>query len=132
MWALRLWNVSFTKNVSTNSHLTMSQTCFLTLACSTVLFLLYRHAVSPILKRHNIVPLRDLSSAISHRYHRRQAQYRRIGDERGYRDEPGDDEDSEGGRRLSRDLEEGFKDDSDDEEERGDDRLRRSGEGRSI
>ena len=109
----------------------MLQTCLLTLTCSTVLFLLYRHAVAPILKRHNLVPLRNLSSAISNRYHRRQAQYRRIGEERGYLDEPSEDEEGgERARRLSRDLEEGFKDDSDDENEEGDDRLRRSGEGR--
>ncbi|KAF8427295.1 hypothetical protein EV426DRAFT_699118 [Tirmania nivea] len=105
-------------------------TCLLTLTCSTALFLLYRHAVAPILKRHNFVPLRTLSYAMSNRYHRRQAQYRRIGEERGYLDEPSEaGEDGEGARRLSRDLEEGFKDVSDDENE-GDDRLRKSGEGR--
>lgn len=77
------------------------------------------------------MPLRNLSYAMSNRYHRRQAQYRRIGEERGYLDEPDEGEGGrEGGRRLSRDLEEGFKDDSDDENEEGDDRLRRSGEGR--
>lgn len=67
---------------------------------------------------------------MSSRYHRRQAQYRRIGEESGYLDEPGGgEEDGEGARRLSRDLEEGFRDHSDDESEEGDDRLR-SGEGR--
>ncbi|KAF8457137.1 hypothetical protein BGX38DRAFT_1265888 [Terfezia claveryi] len=106
-------------------------TCLLTLTCSTVLFLLYRHAVAPILKRHNLVPLRNMSYAMSNRYLRRQAQYRRFGEERGYLDEPSEDEeDGEGVCTLSRDLEEGFKDDSDDENEEGDDRLRRSGEGR--
>jgi len=77
------------------------------------------------------VPLRNISNAMANRYHRRQAQYRRIGEERGYLDEPSEDEENgEGARRLSRDLEEGFRDDSDDENGEGDDRLRRSGEGR--
>ncbi|KAF8471965.1 hypothetical protein BDZ91DRAFT_716930 [Kalaharituber pfeilii] len=100
-------------------------TSLLTLTCSTILFLLYRHALAPMLKKHNIVPLRDLSNAISNQYHNRQ--YRRLGEEGRYLDEPGDEDTYE--RRISRDLEEGFRDNSDDEDaQSGDDRLRRSGE----
>ncbi|KAK6541761.1 hypothetical protein TWF694_007548 [Orbilia ellipsospora] len=110
-------------------------TTLLTLVCAAVLFLSYRHAIRPILSRYNI-PLQSLPSILSSRSRGwMDSSYQRLNpdnnsidsdDEEAY----GDDEHPNANaasrprgnnRRLSRDLEEGFRD-SDSDEER-DERL---------
>ncbi|CUS08736.1 unnamed protein product [Tuber aestivum] len=87
-------------------------TILLTLACSAILFITYRHAIRPILVRRNIIPLRNLPRALSDTF-LSQGRVRL-----------GDDDNQEV---RSRALEEGFRDDSDDEEAPvGDDRRRES------
>ncbi|RPA78250.1 hypothetical protein BJ508DRAFT_378376 [Ascobolus immersus RN42] len=81
-------------------------TSLLTALCSLILFILYRRAIRPIIKKYHSVPLRTFR------------EYRdRING--GYRDVPQSEEEEVGGsaRRISRDLEEGFRDDSDEEED---------------
>ncbi|PUU72936.1 hypothetical protein B9Z19DRAFT_1007108 [Tuber borchii] len=85
-------------------------TILLTLTCSAILFITYRHALRPILVKRNIIPLRNLPRALSDTFSL-QGRVRL-----------GDDDNRE---TRSRDLEEGFRDDSDDEETpTRDDRIR--------
>ncbi|RPB00176.1 hypothetical protein L873DRAFT_1681490 [Choiromyces venosus 120613-1] len=87
-------------------------TILLTLTCSTILFITYRHALRPILVKHNLIPLKNLPRALSDTFSS-QGRVRL--------------EDDDNREVHSRDLEEGFRDDSDDEAEApvGDDRIRR-------
>ncbi|KAL0632538.1 hypothetical protein Q9L58_008595 [Maublancomyces gigas] len=92
-------------------------TTLLTLTCSIVLFVTYRIALRPILVKHNLVPLQSLQRTISDHF---------SGD--GQVRLPDDDDDRE-----RRHLEEGFRDDSDDEGETGgDERVRRERDGRHV
>lgn len=54
--------------------------------------------MAPVLKRNDFVALRNMSWAMSDRYHTQQAQYRWMSDQQG-----------SGGVRLSQDLEGGFR-----------------------
>ncbi|KAK6529623.1 hypothetical protein TWF281_008789 [Arthrobotrys megalospora] len=100
-------------------------TTLLTLICAAVLFLSYRHAIRPILSRYNI-PLQSLPSILSNRSRGwMDSNYQRLDPDNISYDSDNEDIDvshARNGRRLSRDLEEGFRD-SDSEEEGGDDRL---------
>ncbi|EPS41083.1 hypothetical protein H072_5023 [Dactylellina haptotyla CBS 200.50] len=105
-------------------------TTLLTLVCAAVLFLSYRHAIRPILSRYNI-PLQSLPSILSSRSRGwMETNHQRLDPETTSYDSDNEEYDTSGpnsnrprgGRRLSRDLEEGFRD-SDSEEEEADDRL---------
>ncbi|KAF3907173.1 hypothetical protein ABW21_db0207867 [Orbilia brochopaga] len=99
-------------------------TTLLTLICAAALFLSYRHAIRPILNRYNI-PLQSLPSIISSRSRgwMSDPSYRRLDPDSGEYDSDNEDIDDPNSRarRLSRDLEEGFRDSDSDEE--GDRRL---------
>ncbi|KAK6349805.1 hypothetical protein TWF696_006077 [Orbilia brochopaga] len=109
-------------------------TTLLTLVCAAALFLSYRHAIRPILNRYNI-PLQSLPSIISNRSRGWMSDnsYRRLDPDGGEYDSDNEDLDSTNLHpgRLSRDLEEGFRDSDSDEE--GDRRLdgRANGNGNS-
>jgi len=123
-------------------------TTLLTLICAAALFLAYRHAIRPILNRYNI-PLQSLPSLLTSRGRGwLNSRYSRLNSDPNaphlapddlFDDSDDYDEDNQltdapgvgggnhhgngrHGRRLSRDLEEGFRD-SDDEEEEEDRRL---------
>ncbi|KAK6354161.1 hypothetical protein TWF730_008574 [Orbilia blumenaviensis] len=108
-------------------------TTLLTLTCAAVLFLSYRHAIRPILSRYNI-PLQSLPSILTNRSRGwMDSSYQRLDPDNISYDSDNEDIDvaghvgGGGRRRLSRDLEEGFRDsDSEDEGEgrRGDGDLR--------
>ncbi|KAG0127945.1 hypothetical protein HOY82DRAFT_612767 [Tuber indicum] len=77
-------------------------TILLTLTCSAILFITYRHALRPLLVKRNIIPLRNLPRTLSDTF---SAQGRvRLGD-------------GENRETRNRDLEEGFRDDSDDDDD---------------
>ncbi|KAF3935519.1 hypothetical protein ABW19_dt0201214 [Dactylella cylindrospora] len=101
-------------------------TTLLTLVCAVVLFLMYRQVFRPILSRYNI-PLQSLPSLITNRSRGwMDSNYQRLDPNADDYDSDNEDIDNRqdarpGGRRLSRDLEEGFRDSDSDEE--SDDRL---------
>ncbi|EWC48291.1 hypothetical protein DRE_02395 [Drechslerella stenobrocha 248] len=102
-------------------------TTLLTLVCAAALFLSYRHAIRPILNRYNI-PLQSLPSIITNRSRGwMDTNYHRLDPDNVEYDSDNETIDATslgqpaGGRRLSRDLEEGFRDSDSDEE--GDRRL---------
>ncbi|PWW80488.1 hypothetical protein C7212DRAFT_311856 [Tuber magnatum] len=76
-------------------------TILLTLTCSAILFVTYRHALRPILVRRNMVPLINLPRTLSDTFSS-QGRVRL--------------EDDDNREIRSRYLEEGFRDDSNDEE----------------
>ncbi|KAK6334910.1 hypothetical protein TWF718_010354 [Orbilia javanica] len=100
-------------------------TTLLTLICAAVLFLSYRHAIRPILSRYNI-PLQSLPSILTNRSRGwMESSYQRLDPDNISYDSDNEDIDvstARNGRRLSRDLEEGFRDSDSDDEER-DERL---------
>ncbi|KAL7271001.1 hypothetical protein RUND412_006269 [Rhizina undulata] len=91
-------------------------TILLTLTCSLILIITYRYALRPILLKHNIIPLQNLPNPFSRNRHVRLP----VDDD--WDDSDGEDPDflpqhsSQLGRGR-RDLEGGFRDDSDDEDE---------------
>ncbi|EGX50236.1 hypothetical protein AOL_s00076g311 [Orbilia oligospora ATCC 24927] len=101
-------------------------TTLLTLICAAVLFLSYRHAIRPILSRYNI-PLQSLPSILTSRSRGwMDSSYQRLDPDNISYDSDNEDIDvshARNGRRLSRDLEEGFRDSDSDEEEERDERL---------
>ncbi|KAF3920459.1 hypothetical protein ABW20_dc0105605 [Dactylellina cionopaga] len=103
-------------------------TTLLTLVCAAVLFLSYRHAIRPILSRYNI-PLQSLPSILSSRSRGwMDSSYQRLDPDNASYDSDNEDiaipspNRPRGGRRLSRDLEEGFRDSESDDED-ADERL---------